>query len=338
MARRGEDPSVAANLVGSALFPPMIPYAVGKFIGHGAQRDQMENASMAKKEAGIERASGIQRGLQLLTGSRARALEGQAASRGKVLARNAATGDKVFKETVFHDLGQRAIPMASAVGDAKASRLVHASEVGISGARKGGARASRAAAAERSEVGQMRKTVGEAALGVGAGAGAGALATHKSASAVQGLADTVAAGSKKIRAVTEAVQSKVVKNNTPLLTARQKLVGGAVGTGLGLGALAGHHEHKTAGLSAEREQQIKEAFGAAMLQGIKGIGQFAGVAGKSIAGAAKAGGAAAAGQAAMNAGRSGLMRAGNFVAKNPMAGAALVAAPALAAGYAAGRQ
>ena len=88
----------------------------------------------------------------------------------------------------------------------------------------------------------------------------------------------------------------------------------------------------------EQIDRVKEAFGAAVLQGLKGMGQFAQTAGKSVVNAARTGGAGAAAQAAGNAGRAGMARAGNFISQNPGAGAALVAAPAMAAGYAAGRQ
>jgi len=91
-------------------------------------------------------------------------------------------------------------------------------------------------------------------------------------------------------------------------------------------------------LDRKKEAQIKEAFGAAMMQGLKGMGQFAGAAGKSVANAARGGGMQAAGQAAATAGRAGMHRAGQFIQQNPMAGAALVAAPTAAVGYAAGRQ
>ena len=115
-------------------------------------------------------------------------------------------------------------------------------------------------------------------------------------------------------------------------------VGKFVGHGVQKDRMADAKEGKTASVSSERELQIKEAFGAAMLQGLKGMGQFAVGAGKMVGGAAKAGGLKAGMSAAGQAGRLGMQQAGNFIRQNPGASAALVAAPAAAVGYAAGRQ
>lgn len=114
------------------------------------------------------------------------------------------------------------------------------------------------------------------------------------------------------------------------------LVAGGAGVGAIGAGMASKDKAASVILTPEREEQIKAAFSGALMAGLKGMKSFAGTAGKSIAGAAQTGGARAAGQAAMNAGRAGAVRAGNFISKNPAAGAALVAAPAAAAGYAAG--
>lgn len=310
---------------------------------HAIKEAQLANGARGfqstVKEAGVTKAPGsLGRGLQLLTGSRARALEGQAANRGKVLARNTATGSRVAREATF---GTPTHSYTDAVGN----RAIHASEVGIQGAKRGIGRATREAAAERTAVGGARKDLAKAVVGGAAGVGAGRLAlggnktAGVAAGVARGLEATVAAGSQKIRSATKVVQDQVAKNNTPLLSRNQKLLGGGVAAGVGLGALARKKPpEKTASLSAERVEEIKLAFGAALMQGLKGMGSFAGTAAKSIGAAGKAGGVQAAGQAALNAGRSGAMRAGNFMAQHPGAGAALVAAPAMAAGYAAGRQ
>lgn len=97
-------------------------------------------------------------------------------------------------------------------------------------------------------------------------------------------------------------------------------------------------QKKVAHISPEREQQIKEAFGAALMQGVQGAGKFLGMAGKGIASAAASpGGAGSALQAAKSFGKVGLQRAGKFIAANPLAGAAMVAAPVAAGSYMAGR-
>ncbi len=274
------------------------------------------------KEAGVVKSTNpIMRGAQLLTGSRARALESQAANRGQALARNVGTANRVERAAVFGD-----------VPEGVAQRAFRNSNRSVATAQGSQLRSTRAAAQERAAVSSARKDA-MAALGSTAVVGGGAMALggrHKMANAA--LDATVAAGSQAIRKTTNAIQKQVVRNNTPLLTGRQKLMAGGAAVGLGGGAMMAHHS-KQAGVLLS-----KEAFGAAMLQGIKGIGQFAQTAGKGILNAGKAGGMQAAGQAAMNAGRSGLMRAGNYIAQNPGAGAALVAAPAMAVGYAAGRQ
>lgn len=285
----------------------------------------------AEKSAGVVKATNpLMRGAQLLTGSRARALESQAANRGQSLARSAKASDRTMRAAVMG---------GDDVSEAVAQKTIRAGNRATMGAMAGQSRATRAAGKERAAVGAARKDALMAAggLGLGGGAGAVALGQRKTAGAVDTLGATVAAGSQKIRQATQAVQKQVVKNNQPMLSKAQKLVGGGAVVGLAGGAAMGGHK-KQAALSPEREEQIKEAFGAAVLQGLKGVKNFAQTAGKSIAGAAQAGGAGAAGQAALNAGRSGMMRAGNFIAQNPGAGAAMVAAPALAAGYAAGRQ
>lgn len=89
---------------------------------------------------------------------------------------------------------------------------------------------------------------------------------------------------------------------------------------------------------AVKTASTKEAFGGAVLQGLKGMGQFAVGAGRHVAGAAKAGGLQGGLQAAGQAGRLGMQQAGAFARQNPGATAALVAAPAAGVGYAAGRQ
>lgn len=275
------------------------------------------------KEAGVVKSTNsIGRGLQLLTGSRARALESQAANRGQALARNVASSNRTMKAAVFD----------SGVSEGKAQRALRSGERAVQTARGGQQRAARLATQERAAVQNARSNAMAAAGALGVGAGGVTLARNKMAGVADGLAATVAAGSQKIRQATSAVQKQVVKNNTPLLSQRQKLMAGGLAAGVGAGALMSRGQRKTAG------ELEKDAFGAAVMQGIKGIGQFAQTAGKGIMAAGKSGGLHAAGQAAGNAGRAGLMRAGNFIAQNPGAGAALVAAPAAAVGYAAGRQ
>lgn len=79
---------------------------------------------------------------------------------------------------------------------------------------------------------------------------------------------------------------------------------------------------------------VKEAgLGGEIMQGIKGMGQFAGSAVKGVTAAGRAGGFAAAKDTALSVGKQGLQRAGRFIAQNPGAGAAMIAAPALAGGY-----
>jgi hypothetical protein len=257
-------------------------------------------------------ATGIRRGFQLVTGSRARAM-------GREAAGYNASAQKNFKDFVATGKGQHEQDFMK---HHQATRATRAAE-----------------AVERQAVGKARKDVGTAAIGVGTGGlvGGAALSDHqKTAGVVNEMAATVAAGTKTMRKSIEAT----ARSGKPMLSRNSKLVGG--GTAVGLGgagiATAGDDKPKVASLSPEREQQIKEAFGSALMAGLKGAGQFAQTAAKGIAGAGRAGGVQAAGQAAANAGRAGMHRAGNFIAQNPGAGAAMVAAPALAAGYAAGRQ
>jgi hypothetical protein len=94
---------------------------------------------------------------------------------------------------------------------------------------------------------------------------------------------------------------------------------------------------KEASGALTKEARVKEAFGAALLQGLKGMGQFATSGAKTLQAAHAAGGMGAVGQAAKTLGGQGVARAGKFIAQNPGAGAAMVAAPAVAAGYAVGR-
>lgn len=259
------------------------------------------------KEATAPPASGIRRGVQLFTGSRARALGSQAVGHN-------AQAQNSFKQYV-----------ATGRGHHEQDFMKHHTAT----------RAARAAEeTERKGVSAMRKDVGTVALAGGGTALGAAAATSgdKTAGVVDQLGSTVAQGTKKIRDSVKATQAA----GKPVMSRHAKLVTGGIAAG-GIGGIALGGD-KTAAISPEREQQIKEAFGAALMSGLKGLKSFAGTAGRSIGQAAQAGGAQAAGQAAMNAGRSGLMRAGNFIAQNPGAGAAMVAAPALAAGYAAGRQ
>lgn len=237
--------------------------AVGAGIAAGGVAAIKHRNDKKKEASDVTKAKGLGRAVQLMTGSRARALEGQATNRMGTSVRNNLLSNRLAHEGVF---GGSLHAIHDSVSAGAKNRAAHLSA----------GRATRAAAAERAAVSNARRTATAGVAGLG------------------------------------------------------------VGTGLGMSA------HKDKEASAEELARIKEAFGAgfgtALMSGLKGMKNFAGMAGKSIATAARTGGASAAGQAAMNAGRSGLMRAGQFVAQNPGAGAALVAAPALAAGYAAGRQ
>lgn len=282
-------------------------------------------------------ASGIGRAAELLTGSRLAKMEGAAASRITNSARHNASAERIFKDA-FHG----GVPAEKKfVRESYRTGVTHA----------GADRAMRAADVERKAVKGARQT----ALGAGlAGAGALALGSQmggsheKTATTMEatpsmfqsmtgatghmGEKSLMDAAARSVAPASERAAGAVAKS--PLLSTRAKVIGGVGLAGLGAGMALAHHRHK--------EAALKEAFGAgfgtALMSGLKGMKNFAGTAGKSIAAAGRAGGMQAAGQAAMNAGRSGLMRAGQFVAQNPGAGAALVAAPALAAGYAAGRQ
>jgi hypothetical protein len=289
------------------------------------------------KTASVMQASGLRRGVQLLTGSRARALEGQAARHVGEVATARTGANEAMRNAVF-----------GAKGGVESERAAGYASRGLQDAIARSSMSGDLAARERAAVGQARTLGQRAALAGGGGLAAG-VAGHraldgKTASTIPTISahtinDTVHAGAQTL--------GRIARNSAPVaaaapaaragLTSAQKIVAGTGAAGLGIGALAGgHHPQKTAMLL--EDPRIKEAFLGALGAGLKGMGQFAQTAGKGILAAGKAGGMGAAGQAAANAGRAGVMRAGEFIAKNPMAGAAMVAAPAAAVGYAAGRQ
>lgn len=299
------------------------------------------------KEASVAPASGLRRGLQLLTGSRAKALERQAVSRAGAADRNRGLTNRILREGVFSPDSGQAHEIA---GGSAHKRLVSS--------RASSKRTTRAATAERAAVSAARDDALKGVLGAGAGVGAGAAALGRETKTASAAAATVASGKRLVSAakkslsapartavtVPDAPISEVVSKtlapaaeraSKPLLSRSTKVIGGAVLGGAAVGGAL--QRRKQAGILVPAAQ-VKEAFGGALMAGLKGIGQFAGTAAKSIGTAGKAGGLQAAGQAAANAGRSGLHRAGNFISQNPGAGSALVAAPALAAGYAAGRE
>lgn len=83
---------------------------------------------------------------------------------------------------------------------------------------------------------------------------------------------------------------------------------------------------------------VKEAgLGGTIWQGLKGMGQFAAQAAPRLATAAEKGGVGGLMTSAKRVGTQGLQQAGKFISANPAAGAAMIAAPAAAAGYAASR-
>jgi hypothetical protein len=122
-------------------------------------------------------------------------------------------------------------------------------------------------------------------------------------------------------------------------------MGGAAAVGAGGGYAAGRasaHKEASAGrLLHADDPRVKEAFGggfgAALTAGVKGIGQFASAAAPRLMTAAQKGGAGGLMTAAKRVGSQGLQQAGKFISANPMAGAALVAAPAAVAGYGASK-
>jgi hypothetical protein len=281
---------------------------------------------VSKEASELSAASGIRRVGQLLTGSRAQALEERAASLGGAKSRNLATNRRILHNGVFN-----ATPATARTGEInvqKSHNLFRAS----AGAAD---RAQRVAGTERAAVSNARRQavgaagIGAAGIGVGHMIGSG-LGQDKQASSIDSMAKTVndsPIGNIIHKAVGGAAAPVARRAISP-----GKILGGAgaVGLGLGVGEGALHHQ-KQAGIG-----DGVAALGKTMFQGVKGMGRFGATAAKSIGSAARLGGVEAAGQAAMTAGRSGLMRAGNYIAQNPGAGAALVAAPALAAGYAAG--
>jgi hypothetical protein len=296
----------------------------------------------ALKTASIMPASGLRRGVQLLTGSRARALEGQAARHvGEVAAARAGTNEAMHK-AVFG--------LGSGVEHEQAAQHAHQ---GLRDALQRSSMSGDLAARERTAVGHARTLGQHAALAGGAGMAVGVgghRALDKAASTIQTIsahtiptiAGTAHAGAGTLQRIARnsipaAAPAAAAATRAPL-SAAQKIIAGTGAAGLvGGAALGGHHHPQKTAMLLE-DPRVKEAFLGALGAGLKGMGQFAQTAGKGILAAGKAGGIGAAGQAAANAGRAGLMQAGNFIAKNPMAGAAMVAAPAAAVGYAAGRQ
>jgi hypothetical protein len=117
----------------------------------------------------------------------------------------------------------------------------------------------------------------------------------------------------------------------------------AAGTGAGyaLGRASSHKEASAGRLLSIDDPRVKEAFGgafgSALMAGAKGIGQFASAAAPRLMTAAQKGGAQGLMTAAKRVGSQGLQQAGKFISANPMAGAALVAAPAAVAGYGASK-
>lgn len=264
--------------------------------------------------------------MQLLTGSRLKGLEGQAVAREGTAFRHRNSANKIFRRS-FEG------------GPARDMDFVR--ESFRTGAVKGSAeRAARAAGAEREAVQGARGLAAKAGVVGAAGVAGGAALSHGG----DKTASTLPVSTSMLEAVTgrngAETMARVAKLSEPVLelthraaksglSTGSKVIGGAAAAGIASGAALAHHRHK--------EAARKLAFGAALMAGLKGIGQFAGTAAKGIQAAGKAGGLAAAGTAAKGFGQQGLRQAGSFIAKNPGAGAALVAAPAVAAGYAAGR-
>ena len=292
-----------------------------------------------KEASAVVPKKGLGRALQLLSGSgdRIAALEAQAASRAGTSARHNATSNRIFRQT-FDDAvhGAKVPPGTGEKSFVRSSYRNH-------DAYRSAGRARAAADAERAAVGEARGLAAKATVGAGLGVGGGALLAHhdaKTAGTIRTILDRTGAelpsmglGTGTLARLADRMSNPepVLEltrevSRKPLLSRGTKVIGGTTIAGLG------------AGVGLAHGSRTKEAFGAALMAGAKGVGRFLGAAGKSIAGAAQTGGVQAAGQAAMNAGRSGAMRAGQFIGQNPAAGAALVAAPALAAGYAASRQ
>lgn len=324
----------AAGALFGAVPGSMAGRAVGRF--HQGVTSGMAHAYPVKEASAVLPKKGIGRVLQLLGGSgdRIAALEGQVASRAGTSARHNAASNRLFHQSFERGVAGPAAEDANTVRSIFRNRNAYSS-------------ANRAKAALETEH-QAVRTARKSAVGAGLGAGAGALLAHhdaKTASTMKTIQEVTGVSLPSMEVGAETLKrlayrarhpktlELVAEEAKPLLSRQAKTVGGASLAGVGAGAGAA---------LALRDGHSKHAFGGplggALMAGAKGAGRFLGAAGKSIGAAAQAGGAQAAGHAALNAGRAGVMRAGNFIAQNPIAGSALVAAPALAAGYAAGRQ